>query len=95
MTLFFFDFKDKRESVADDIGSELAGLDEAKEEAMEFLIGIARDRLPGGEVRELSITIRDSSGPLALVSLRLISPILRTRRHWGKGSSALIYPAKR
>jgi hypothetical protein len=71
MPLYFFDSRDDLRSVADDIGSELADLEEAKQEAMEALVGIARDRLPDGNFRDLSMTIRDGSGPLIVVSLSL------------------------
>jgi hypothetical protein len=62
MPRYFFDFKDGRGSVADEEGSELTDLAEAKREAVGTLLGMASDGFPNGQLGELSLTVRDDTG---------------------------------
>ena len=59
MPLYFFDVIDDEVISRDEFGIELAGLDEARDQAIVLLPDIARDELPGGERRVFACWVRD------------------------------------
>jgi len=72
MSRFFFDFRDGTDLTRDDEGLELAGVAEARAEAIRALPGIVRDEVPDGDSRDFEIDVRDDREHLLLtVSLRL------------------------
>jgi len=75
MPRYFFDTHDGEHELRDEEGSEILGLQEARDEAIRVLPGIARDVLPGGGDRgDFVSTVRDERGQLvfrATLSLRL------------------------
>ncbi len=61
MPMFFFDFQDGDGQSMDDQGTELASKDDARDEAVRALAGIAHDMLPvgGADHRELKMVVLD------------------------------------
>lgn len=70
MPRYYFDTRDNETFDPDDVGVEFAKLDEVKLEASRSMADIAKDVLPGSEVRILSIEVRDDQGPVLRVVLR-------------------------
>ena len=68
MLRYFFDVTDTGIVSADDEGTELASIEEARREALQTLGEIARDELPDGDCREFVITIREGDGPVILTA---------------------------
>ena len=64
MPRYFFDTHDGERQLRDEEGSKLLGLQEACDEAIRLLPGIARDVLPGGDRRDFVSTVRDERGRL-------------------------------
>jgi hypothetical protein len=62
MPLFYFDLVDDEESLPDNCGIELADVVEARIQAQALLPDIAREKLPDGDRRDLSVTVRSSEG---------------------------------
>ena len=71
MPKFFFDFFDSGEVTPDNRGTELHGVDAAKQEAAKTLGAIVGDMLPGS-LREFEIKIRDDADrSLGVVAVKL------------------------
>jgi hypothetical protein len=71
MPKFFFDFFDSGDVTPDNHGTELHGIDAAKQEAAKTLGAIVGDMLPGS-LRELEIKIRDEADrSLGVVAVKL------------------------
>jgi hypothetical protein len=68
MPLYFFDVTDTGNVFPDTEGTQLAGLGEARHEALRTLGEIAKDKLPDGDFRTLVIEIRESNGPVILTA---------------------------
>jgi hypothetical protein len=62
MPLYFFDITDTGKTWPDSEGTELAGLEEARDEALRTLGEIAKDKLPDGDCRVFLIEIREGDG---------------------------------
>ncbi|MGI3903605.1 MAG: DUF6894 family protein [Janthinobacterium lividum] len=62
MPLYYFDVVDDEQSVADEWGIELADDLEASEQALSLLPDIARNRLPRGDRRDISVLVRCGGG---------------------------------
>jgi hypothetical protein len=62
--------RDNNSFLLDEVGLELPSLARVKVEASRALMEIAKDVLPGSEVRTLAIEVRDELGPVLRVSLR-------------------------
>jgi hypothetical protein len=56
---YFFDTRDGPDLIRDEIGLELDGIEEARDEATRGMADLARDALPGAIRRELSVQVRD------------------------------------
>jgi hypothetical protein len=70
MVRYFFDIRDNERFYPDDVGVELSSIDKVKAEASRAMGEIAKDALPGSEVRILAIEVRDDLGPVLRVTLR-------------------------
>jgi hypothetical protein len=65
MPLYFFDFNDDDDrvpSAPDTMGTDLPSLALVPEEAVAVLANIARDRLPDGNSRVFSASVRNEEG---------------------------------
>jgi hypothetical protein len=62
MPRFFFDTNDGDRILRDEDGSDLAGIGEAKAEAVKALAEVARSGLAGGDYREFAFNVRDEGG---------------------------------
>jgi hypothetical protein len=62
MPRYFFDVFDGEKLVRDEIGIELADLEQVRIEAIEALPDIARDQLPDGDERAFAVEARDEHG---------------------------------
>ena len=60
MPRYFFDVFDGDKLLRDEIGIELAGLEDVRTAAIEALPDIARDVLPDGDRRLFSVQVRDA-----------------------------------
>jgi hypothetical protein len=79
MALFYFDTYDDDEIVADDtIGVELAGLEEARDQAAISLAELASDVLPGSVRRCLQVKVHDGQQPVLEASLTFEAVLLHT-----------------
>jgi hypothetical protein len=72
MPLYFFDFDDdgRAPSAPDTMGTDLPGLASVPEEAVAVLANIAKDRLPDGDRRVFSASVRNEEG-LVIFTARL------------------------
>ena len=70
MVRYFFDVRDNDSLHPDDVGVELPSIDTVKAQAGRTMGEIAKDVLPGSEVRTLAIEVRDDLGPILRVALR-------------------------
>ena len=70
MVRYFFDMRDNESFYPDDVGLELPSMDAVKAEASKAMGEIAKDALPGSEVRILAIEVRDDHGPVLRLVLR-------------------------
>jgi hypothetical protein len=59
MPHFYFDTRDGDDLIRDEIGLELVGIEQARDEATRGIADLARDALPGSVRRELSVQVRD------------------------------------
>jgi hypothetical protein len=64
MPLYFFDFDDdgRTPSAPDTMGTDLPSLASVPEEAVAVLANIAKDRLPDGDRRVFSASVRNEEG---------------------------------
>jgi hypothetical protein len=58
----YFDTNDGDRIIPDEEGYDLAGIEEAKAEAVKALPDMARDGVPGGDYREFVVDVRDAAG---------------------------------
>jgi hypothetical protein len=70
MPRYYFDTRDNETFIADEIGVDIASLDEVKIMASAAMAEFAKDVLPGSAFRTLAIEVRDDFGPVLLASLR-------------------------
>ena len=63
MPQYFFDLTENGLIHPDFEGADLAGLQEARREAVEMLADLARDELLDGVAKHFCITVRDAGGP--------------------------------
>jgi hypothetical protein len=70
MVGYFFDVRDNDSFYPDGTGVELPSTDIVKAQASRTMGEIAKDVLPGAEVRTLAIEVRDDRGPILRVALR-------------------------
>ena len=69
---YYFDYRDGDRETRDNEGVLLAGLDEARKEAIRALDQRSRGKIPDGNSRDCRIAIREENGPvLMVVSLSL------------------------
>jgi hypothetical protein len=61
MPLYFFDTRDGADFVRDEIGLELEGIEQARDEATRGMADLVKDALPGAVRRELSIQVRNEA----------------------------------
>ena len=74
MPRYFFDTYDGEKLISDDIGMELADVDEVEREASRSLPEMAREVFPKSNHREFIVTVRDESGETVLkAALRLVT----------------------
>ena len=72
MPLYYFDLREDDRFTIDEVGTDLPSDEVARGEAAVTLAQIAKDVLPGGRVRKLSIEIRDGTkNALAVARLSL------------------------
>ncbi len=76
MPLFFFDTRDDAEFIEDDVGLELADIEEAKVQAATSLADLARDVLPCSVRREMSVEVREGSRPVLNAMLHFEAVVL-------------------
>ena len=62
MPRFYVDLQDEEDIHEDDVGSELESLEQARIEAVSLIYQVSKDKLLGGEYRELIATVRDEAG---------------------------------
>ncbi len=74
MTRYFFDIQSGRDCFSDEEGIELPDQKAAEIEAMQTLIGIARDSLLGNEKPDMAIEVRSATGPLFCAALVYRTP---------------------
>ncbi|MBB4427824.1 hypothetical protein GGD66_006407 [Bradyrhizobium sp. CIR48] len=70
MPRYYFDTSDNENFVFDDVGVEIASFEDVKREASRAMADFAKDVLPGSEVRNLAVEVRDDAGPVLRVGLR-------------------------
>ena len=61
---YFFDTRDNRTFIEDEVGVELSGFEAAKELAAVSLAELAKEVLPGSLRRVLSVEVRDMHRPI-------------------------------
>jgi hypothetical protein len=59
MPLYFFDTRDGDDFIRDELGVELDGVEQARDEATRGMADLAKFALPGAIRRELSVQVRD------------------------------------
>jgi hypothetical protein len=69
MVRYFFDIRNNESFYPDDVGLELPSMDAVKAETTKAMGEIAKDALPGSEVRILAIEVRDDHGPILRLTL--------------------------
>jgi hypothetical protein len=69
MPIYFFDTRDNEHLITDDVGLELTGLLEARDQAAVSLAELAHDVLPGNYRRDLSVDVRDALHPVLRAAL--------------------------
>jgi hypothetical protein len=77
VALYFFDTRDDDQLIEDDEGVELADIAAVKRVAATALVELARDVVPGAMQRNLSVEVRDDSGPVLAAALRFEAMVLR------------------
>lgn len=76
MPLYFFDSRDNDIFIEDDVGIEFSDLEAVKVEAARALGEMARDVLPGSEMRDLAIEARDEWRPVLKAQLHFEAIVL-------------------
>lgn len=71
MPRYFFDIADGERLTPDGEGTELQDIDDARDEALETLGAIAKDKLPDGDRRDFIITVREGERKLFTATLSL------------------------
>ena len=61
MPRFFFDVRNSRGFHRDEVGDELPGFKEAREQCQGLLPDIAREELPDGELHTVTCNVRDEA----------------------------------
>lgn len=67
---YYFDTRVDDDFASDDTGLEIRSLNEACVEAALTVAEIAKEVIPSGQVRNLTVEVRDSAGPVLRASLR-------------------------
>lgn len=62
MPHFYFDIREGRCFIPDEVGVDLDRLDAAEHEAARAAAEIGRDQLPKGDVRDVTIEVKDEQG---------------------------------
>lgn len=62
MSRFFFDIINAGALARDEFGSDMNGLEEARDQAIAILPDIARDDLPDGETHDFICEVRNEAG---------------------------------
>jgi hypothetical protein len=68
MARFFFHIREDDTFIPDDEGVELTDLSAAEQEALEAVASIARDRLPAGQARSITIEVRTEDSRCVLAA---------------------------
>jgi hypothetical protein len=76
MPRYFFDTADSGDVSRDDVGLELANLEEVRRAATEALPQMAMDALPDGATRQFAVEVRDEAGA------RIFKASLSFRSEW-------------
>jgi hypothetical protein len=76
--VYFFDTRDNDAFFEDDEGLEYPDIEAVKVEAARALAELARDVIPGSLKRELSIEVRDESGPVLIARMTFEAVVLRS-----------------
>jgi hypothetical protein len=74
MPRFFFDTREDDSFIPDDEGIELADLTAAEQEALEAAASIARDKLPAGEARSVTIEVW-TEDRRRVIAVRSLAPL--------------------
>jgi hypothetical protein len=62
MPRFYFDVREGSRFFADHEGHEMSNVEAAEQEAAESAAAIGQDRLPSGEVRDVTVEVRNEHG---------------------------------
>ena len=62
MPRYYFDVTNVRGLHRDDVGDDLDGFDEAREQCQGLLPDIAREELPDGDLHTITCEVRDETG---------------------------------
>ncbi len=74
---YFFDTRDDKTFIEDDVGLDLPNLEEAKVQAARSLAELARDVLPSSVRRDLAVEVREGAYPLLKTLLHFEAVYLR------------------
>jgi hypothetical protein len=67
MPLYFFDQYHDSKTSRDEVGTDLAGIDEARRQAIATISEVAKEKFPiDGDFAELGMNVRDSRGETLL-----------------------------
>jgi hypothetical protein len=61
LPLYYFDTRDGDDLIRDELGLELDGIEQARDEATRGMADLVKDALPGAVRRELSVQVRDDA----------------------------------
>jgi hypothetical protein len=79
MPLFFFDIDDGKESFCDELGTDLADEQTARDDATLTLVEYAREHIPDGSThKDISMWVRDETGE-AILHLSLSFALRRVK----------------
>jgi hypothetical protein len=68
MSRYYFDVREGATFVPDEVGLEFDSLDAAEHEAACTAAEIGRDRLPKGDIREITVEVRNEYGQRVLTA---------------------------
>ena len=71
MALYFFDVDDGSHATKDNIGTECVDVRDARHKALQALPDIIRDALPGDDMHDVLVTVRDGPTPIYTFTLSL------------------------